>query len=262
MVVLRSLRVYRELFAVLASVLLALVVLHHGRVAATAPSPDVVMESRAQVASAPTEEPAPAEIVATPAAPPPTTMADASLPRKEKILLLGDSMVEVLSPWLAAYAKENGHELVPAIWYGSTIGAWARSPELGRLLGEIEPTLVIVALGSSELTARSIATRKPSLRAIVDRVGSKVRLAWIGPPNWREDTGINDLLEAEIGDDRFFRSAGLELTRKRDGIHPDAAGGRVWAGAIAAWLERDLRIRMTAPTVVAAAPPARVLGRM
>lgn len=260
MVVLRSLRAYRELFAVLASVLLALVVLRHGRAAPAAPSPDVAPPMQEEPSLAPMET----AVGAAPSAirPAPGTSAVAA-PRsaKEKILLLGDSMVEVLSPWLAAYAKENGHELVPAIWYGSTTAAWARSPELARLLREVEPTLVLIALGSSELTARSVATKKPFVDAIVDRVGPR-KLAWVGPPNWREDTGINALLEAEVGPGRFFRSAELELTRKKDGIHPDAAGGRVWADAIAAWLEDGLRIRMAAPTAVAAAPPARVLGRM
>ncbi len=182
---------------------------------------------------------------------------------KERILVLGDSMVEVLAPTLNAYAIENGHEFVPAIWYGSTTTAWARTPELGRLLDEINPTMVVVVLGSSELTSRSIESRRPFIETMVKRIGSR-KLVWIGPPNGRADTGINDLLEDVLGKDRFFRSEHLELTRKKDGIHPDAAGGRVWMAAIAQWLAEDSRFAftMTPPSHPAAAPPARVLGRM
>ena len=38
----------------------------------------------------------------------------------QRILFVGDSMLEGLSPRLAAYAKHNGHELYSVIWYGST----------------------------------------------------------------------------------------------------------------------------------------------
>jgi len=182
---------------------------------------------------------------------------------KEKILLMGDSMVEVLAPRLADFALENGHEMVPAIWYGSTTSAWAKSSELGQLLREVNPSLVIVVLGSSELSRRDIESRRPMIEALVKRVGSR-KLLWVGPPNWRPDTGINDLLESLVGADRFFRSAGLELTRKKDGIHPDAAGGRVWTTALVRWLATHGRyeIAMTEPTRQAAPIPARVIGKM
>jgi hypothetical protein len=182
---------------------------------------------------------------------------------REKILILGDSMVEVLVPRLADYALENGHELVPAIWYGSTSSAWARSAELGQLLREVNPSLVVVVLGSSELTRRDIGSRRPMIEALAKRVGSR-KLLWVGPPNWRPDTGINDLVESVVGADRFFRSADLDLTRKKDGIHPDTAGGRAWAAAFVRWLAKDSRygIALSEPTREAARIPARVLGKM
>jgi hypothetical protein len=182
---------------------------------------------------------------------------------REKILLLGDSMVEVVGPRLADYALENGHEMVPAIWYGSTTSAWAKSPELGQLLREIDPSLVIVVLGSSELTRRDIESRRPMIEALVKRIGSR-KLVWIGPPNWRADTGINDLAESVVGKDRFFRSATLDLTRKKDGIHPDASGGRAWTAAFVRWLGASSRydVAMAEPTREATPTPARVLGTM
>ncbi|NUP04635.1 MAG: SGNH/GDSL hydrolase family protein [Polyangiaceae bacterium] len=179
----------------------------------------------------------------------------------ERILLLGDSMVEVLQPRLSDYCAENGHELHPAIWYASTTASWASGDELGGLLREFDPTMVVVALGSSELTARKIADRERFVRALVRRIGER-KLVWIGPPNWREDTGINAMLERVLGRDRFFRSAELSLERKQDGIHPNARGGEKWVDAFVAWLttESSQPIAMTPPTRVAPKIPARVFA--
>ncbi len=56
---------------------------------------------------------------------PAPTAAPAVDPRPQRILLLGDSMVEVLQPRLSDYCLENGHKLFPAIWYASTTASWA-----------------------------------------------------------------------------------------------------------------------------------------
>ncbi len=40
------------------------------------------------------------------------------------ILFIGDSMLDGLSPRLAAYAKENGHTLYTVVWYSSTSEFW------------------------------------------------------------------------------------------------------------------------------------------
>jgi len=261
---LRALRAYREPFVALAVTLSALCVWRQQSPAAQADSSaggdDATLEPEALEAilaadAAGSAGTAPASASSSP--------HPAGPPSKEKILLMGDSMVEVVAPRLADYALENGHEIVPAIWYGSTTSAWAKSAELGAILREVNPSLVIVVLGSSELTRRNIESRRPMLEALVKRVGSR-KLYWMGPPNWRPDTGINDLLASVLGRDRFFRSAALQLTRKKDGIHPDAAGGRVWTSAFVRWLEAEGRydIAMAEPTHEAAPIPARVLGTM
>jgi len=189
-----------------------------------------------------------------------TASAVAPLARgPQRILLLGDSMVEVLEPRLADYCLENGHRLFPAIWYASTTASWASGPELEDLLREIKPTLVVVALGSSELTARRIDQRERHVRAILQRVGPRP-LLWIGPPNWREDTGINAMLARVLGAGRFFSSATLDLERGADGIHPNAVGGAKWAEAFASWVREDgaRAIALAPPTRVAPRVPARV----
>ncbi len=266
MVVARRLRVYREVFAVLASVIFALALLHRRpALVAAHPADDRALPAPPSPTSSASAGDGAAVVEPTTVTSAAATASSSAPPerRPERILVIGDSMVEVLAPTLAAYAIENGHTFVPAIWYGSTTAAWARSPKLDSLLREIDPTVVLVVLGSSELTSRNIDSRGPFVRTIIDRIGSR-KVGWIGPPNWRADSGINDLLAREVGADRFFRSADLELTRKRDGIHPDADGGRAWMHAIADWLSHEsaCALAMQPPSRSAKAPPARVLGTM
>lgn len=205
------------------------------------------------------DEAAPAASAAPPEAPGAASSPAGAIAPHERILLFGDSMVEVLQPRLTDYCLENGHELHPAIWYGSTTAGWAAGDQLTELLREAKPTMVIVALGSSEISSRDVERREPYVRRIVRRIGAR-KLLWIGPPNWRDDTGINALLVRVLGEDRFFRSAELTLPRKSDGIHPDAEGGVLWADAFAGWVGRGSAypIALTPPTRRAPKLPARV----
>ncbi len=177
----------------------------------------------------------------------------------QRIMILGDSMVVNLIPPLADYCLENGHKLFPVIWYASTTIAWASQSKLNDVLREFDPTYVIIVLGASELGARNVKSRASSVRMINDRLGKR-HFFWLGPPNWRKDTGFNDMVLNTVGSGRFFRSAEIELDRESDGIHPTKAAGRKWAGLIAKWMARDaaVRIPMREPTKKANPPSAKV----
>jgi hypothetical protein len=189
-----------------------------------------------------------------------------SLPRAEvdarpqRILLFGDSMVPVIAPRLADYCLENGHELFPAVWYGSSIIRWAWRDDLDKLLVEVDPSMVVAVLGSTELTVRDVGECEPYVRVIARKVGHR-KFVWIGPPNWREDTGVNALLGAALGDEVFFHSGTLAVDRGSDGIHPSGRGGAAWVDAFVRWLgtESAFPIRLVPPTRVAPRPAARVV---
>ncbi len=95
------------------------------------------------------------------------------------------------------------------------------------------------------------------MRTILRQVGARP-LLWIGPPNWREDTGINAMLARVLGPRRFFSSATLELPRGPDGIHPNTVGGARWAEAFVRWVgvESARPIALAAPTRKAPRVPA------
>lgn len=209
----------------------------------------------------PVEPAAPGEVA--PASAPPTSASAPALPplddKPQRIMIVGDSMVVNLIPPLADYCLENGHKLFPVIWYASTTIAWASQSKLSDCIREFSPTYVIMVLGASELGAKNVASRASSVRMINERIGDR-HFFWLGPPNWREDTGFNDMLLKTVGKNRFFRSADIEFERESDGIHPTRAAGRKWVDLFARWMatEAAVRIPMKPPTKQATAPSAKV----
>lgn len=59
------------------------------------------------------------------------------------ILFIGDSMLEGLSPRLAAYASANGHTLYSVIWYSSTSEIWGRSGRLASYVQRLHPDYIL-----------------------------------------------------------------------------------------------------------------------
>jgi hypothetical protein len=155
----------------------------------------------------------------------------------QRILLTGDSMVEGLMYAFKDYAIENGHELFPAIWYSSSTLVWGSSQQLKKLIDYYKPTIIFLALGSNELFIRNIIQdRAQYVDSILSQVGN-IKFIWIGPPNWKPDTGINELLETKLGKRRFFSSKELKLARASDGAHPTRAASLIWADSILHWVQ-------------------------
>jgi hypothetical protein len=191
------------------------------------------------------------------AAPAPSASAAAPDTSPQRILMVGDSMLDGLLPRLADYAVENGHSVKAVIWYGSRTIDWARTTRLKDALRDFRPTYVILAVGSSELTIPYIEKRAPAVQQILRDIGER-KLIWIGPPNWRADTGIGAMLEREVGTKRYFRSLDLRFERKKDGIHPTLEASRKWMDAVAAWIvtSSDAPILLNLPHKTGSPRPA------
>jgi hypothetical protein len=154
---------------------------------------------------------------------------------KHRILLTGDSMVEGLMFPFIKYCKINGHHFTGIPVYSSTTLSFSKSDTLIGLIKKYDPDYIILALGSNELFIRGIEKRDSCVKKILKQAGKR-KLVWIGPPNWKKDTGINDLILSNVGEKRFFLSKDLHFERARDGAHPTWASARVWADTIARWL--------------------------
>lgn len=174
----------------------------------------------------------------------------------QTILFIGDSMLEGLSPRLAAYAAHNGHTLYTVIWYSSTSETWGRSDMLRRYIQRLKPTYVFISLGANELFVRNITERRRQyVEKIIKDLGD-IPYVWIGPPNWAEDSGINDLIESAVSRGSYFRSKGMHFERGADGAHPTPASASAWLDSIARWMPANARypIRLDVPADSVARP--------
>lgn len=166
------------------------------------------------------------------------------------ILFIGDSMLERFGPRLAAYAKANGHTLINVIWYSSTTEIWGRGTRLKERIAEFHPDYIFVCLGANELFVRDIQKKRQKyVNNLLAQIGS-IPYVWIGPPNWKPDTGINDMLQTSVAPGCFYLSNGEHFDRAKDGAHPTKASAAAWCDRVCRWVmtKSSHPIRLERPT--------------
>ena len=154
---------------------------------------------------------------------------------KHTFLFIGDSMLEGLTHRFDDYAGYNGHTLHTVIWYSSTSEKWGTTNTLEHFVDKYNPTFIVVCLCSNELFVRDLDKRDQYINTIVKKIGD-IPFVWISPPNWKEDTGINELIVKNVGKERYFDSTHLVLDRKKDHAHPTAKAAVGWFDLIATWM--------------------------
>ncbi len=154
---------------------------------------------------------------------------------KQRILFFGDSMLEGLSKRFSDYSVKNGHYLKSIIWYSSSTTVWANSDTLQHFIRQVKPTFIVVCLGSNELFVRDLPVRDKAIKKIISKIGS-TPYVWIGPPNWKKDTGIDSLILSNVGPKRYFDSSELTLARGKDHAHPTWVAARGWMDTVAVWM--------------------------
>lgn len=156
----------------------------------------------------------------------------------QTIFIFGDSMTFNLALRLAQYAKQNGHTIHSVNWDSSNTKIWAETDTLKHYVEKWHPTQIFISLGSNEIYFKDPTLRKPYIERIIEIIDT-IPFIWIGPPNWKEDSGINDLIEELCGKGSFFRSKGMEFERKADHIHPTRAASILWVDSIMRWLPKS-----------------------
>ncbi len=155
---------------------------------------------------------------------------------KQKMLLIGDSMTEGLSPAFCNYAEANGHDHYSVIWYSSSVQRWGESQTLDYFLEQVKPGYIIICLGSNELFVKDLPQRDKYIKKILKKIGN-IPYVWIGPPNWKPDTGINRVIMENVGKERFFDSSQLKLQRRSDHAHPTKKAAAYWFDLVAEWMQ-------------------------
>lgn len=170
-----------------------------------------------------------------------TATSDTGMPvptdsASQRILIIGDSMLEGINPRLAAYADKNGHTLNSVIWYSSTTAYWGNCDTLKVFLRRFKPTFIFISLGANELFVSDIAAKREHLlKNFLSQIGD-IPYIWIGPPNWKKDTGINEMIERNVPHGQYFKSEGMHFDRTKDGAHPTHASAALWVDSIARWM--------------------------
>ena len=171
-----------------------------------------------------------------------TVVCDTS---SQRILFFGDSMLEGLSKRLRYYAAENKHELLNVIWYSSSTKVWGQHADtIAHFMRDFQPTYVLVCLGANELFIGHPDKNEIYVKQILKQIGN-LPYVWIGPPNWKEDTGINAMIEKTIAPNCFFPSKRLHYERGKDGAHPTFASAAQWMDSIAVWMNDSINYRIS-----------------
>lgn len=153
----------------------------------------------------------------------------------QSIFIFGDSMTLNLALRLGDYAKQNGHSVNAVNWDSSNTKIWAESDTLKYFIRKFQPTQIFISLGSNELYLKNPRSRKIYIEKILEMIGD-IPYVWIGPPNWKEDTGMNAVIANTVKPGSFFLSEGIKLARKRDRIHPTRQASALWVDSIMRWL--------------------------
>ena len=157
---------------------------------------------------------------------------------KKNILFIGDSMLERLSPRIAAYAEENEHQMNTVIWYGSSTEVWATSGRAKECIRKYRPDYIIISLGGNELFITDIIARRTKYVKQIVAEFADIPYVWIGPPNWKKDTGINKMIQSVVPKGNFYLSytPDQHYERAKDGAHPTPASAAKWADRICKWI--------------------------
>jgi hypothetical protein len=161
----------------------------------------------------------------------------------QKILLIGDSMLEQFRWRLRDYVEKNGHEMKSVIWYSSQSEWYGKSDTLTYFINEYKPTYVILVLGANELFVENIISKRSEYAKHVVEQMDTLPYVWVGPPNWKDDTGINQLILRHAGPKNYFPSYEMTMTplfkRYNDGAHPKPESAALWVDSVASWIMNE-----------------------
>ena len=156
----------------------------------------------------------------------------------QRVLVIGDSTLDGVARRFADYARENGYFFYSSVWYGATVYDGAYTTELPNLIKKVQPTFVVISLGTNDLGYHDISKRAKAVQEIVREVGD-IPFVWIGPISLKSIKGENavpGMIRDNVGVDRFYDSYHLNMARFPDGIHPTFEASAVWVDGVVRWM--------------------------
>src|SRR5262249_25953180 len=109
--------------------------------------------------------------------------------------------------------------------------SFAKSNVVGDLVRDDNPDVVIVQVGTNNLTVPHPDAYLPDIRSIVAQVGGRA-CYWVGPIRLdRPEKGMRAVIRDNVAPCVFFDSFDLDLPRQPDGVHPTQGAAKTWAKA-------------------------------
>jgi len=169
----------------------------------------------------------------------------------QRILLMGDSECGGLCYPLNDYCKANGHELVATlVWNSASILNYAYSDTVVKVIEKYKPTYIFIVLGLNEMYVRDLSKRQKAA-AILARKLEGIPYTWVGPANYMEDYGINNVFMQAAKSGAFYLTKQLSLPKGKDKRHPNKEGYKIWMDSLANWVSHSARYPLPL------APPSR-----
>src|SRR5262249_28543927 len=124
----------------------------------------------------------------------------------QKVLHVGDSTVGYyagLSKALSARFKAEGSQYVADVWTSASIVTFDKSDKFKKLIAQHDPDLILITLGTNDVF---IPSPQGFARYVAD-IAKKTEgreCIWIGPPTWKKDTGIVEVIRQNSAPCKFF----------------------------------------------------------
>lgn len=182
-----------------------------------------------------------------------TNETKATTPPAPKVVLhTGDSMVGFyagLEKALAPHFEALGAKYVQDAVTSVSIATFDKSDHFEKMIARYDPDLVILTLGANDVFLPSPARVAKNVQSIVQKMEGR-RCFWMGPPLWKKDTGIVEVIRENCAPCVFYDPSKVKIERLSDGIHPDEKGAQEWADAFWDFYE----LQNAAATSAAAGP--------
>ncbi len=150
----------------------------------------------------------------------------------KKVLHIGDSTVGYASGLQLEFKKmfpDAGISYVSHTMTSAGLHTVAEDRIVEKLVRRNAPDLVIVQLGTNNLTVPHPEVYLPDIQSIVSQIGARA-CYWIGPISLKfPERGMRVVLRDHVAPCVFYDSYDLTLERQPDGLHPSQKAAIQWS---------------------------------
>lgn len=161
-----------------------------------------------------------------------------------RVVIIGDSECGGLCFQLNDYCQENGHKLMASVvWNSASIFNFAYSDTITNVIKKYKPTYIFIVVGLNELYAKDLRRRRKAAQILAKKI-SGIPYTWIGPANFSEDNGINQVFAQSAEQGTYYLTKQLTLPKGFDKRHPSTSGYRIWMDSLAVWAQTKAKYKI------------------